>query len=696
MYFPRLGGGDTERNFERFVRAIRQCNNLSDARRFKSEVASQLAREASIKDQDEIYLRRLKTGKRLLDQKVEKLAAIGRSTEETSHHLDSPRGRDSQGGESATLLEVLRDAAGLSYFMEYMDRHRLMTLVQFWVVVDGFRNPLENDVHDDEEIPNAPLKWTNSDRLDIAQIHDAYLSKPELGVPEERRLPVKSFLEAGVSATPLQHHRARSAILRTQTAVLDEMRTQHFPRFKRSDLYYKYLTVDESPTKPGPKFAQHAARQLEFAPAKELPLHTSKGPRSAAYRPANDNKLRRAAASSSDLTSTKERLANGTSQRRSLDVNPSAPLFPEDDYDTDPLAHSTEIINTDGNSLKDNQLDGSQEQMVQAMEAALNDIVENRPQVDNARIALFDSQESGSLSPHLLDSSRASTEFSRIKSPHGSKDPRKPNLASLGLISTSSRLGVFSDENLFDDGEKFLEDEHTDPEEAMKEKLTEDEIVQAAPGDLGLAEAISALTLDLERLVIQDSIVDTLTRKAELTNNVAELRILGKSKSSLEREIRRKELQRQQYIAQESDNSLFGRATVEIKSIMVGKDEEGQEFALCELPGYAYRCRYSSSADVIEVQRKAGEQMPAASWAVARRYSEFHDLHQRLRSTHPAVRQLDFPRRRLVLKLQKDFLQKRRSSLEKYLRVSFPKRVQNTTNAFLQGTTSNARSVPQP
>ena len=32
--------------------------------------------------------------------------------------------------------------------------------------------------------------------------------------------------------------------------------------------------------------------------------------------------------------------------------------------------------------------------------------------------------------------------------------------------------------------------------------------------------------------------------------------------------------------------------------------------------------------DLIEVRRNAGEQMPAATWGVARRYSEFHELHQ--------------------------------------------------------------------
>jgi sorting nexin-25 len=75
--FPKLAVNDNERKFERFIRAIRQCNNLSDARRFRSEVASQLMREASVEEQDKTYLRRLETGKRILDQKVGKLSAVG-------------------------------------------------------------------------------------------------------------------------------------------------------------------------------------------------------------------------------------------------------------------------------------------------------------------------------------------------------------------------------------------------------------------------------------------------------------------------------------------------------------------------------------------------------------------------------------------------------------------------------------------
>lgn len=70
---------------------------------------------------------------------------------------------------------------------------------------------------------------------------------------------------------------------------------------------------------------------------------------------------------------------------------------------------------------------------------------------------------------------------------------------------------------------------------------------------------------------------------------------------------------------------------------------------------------------MVEVQRNAGEQMPAASWVVARRYSEFHELHHKLRMRYPSVRHLEFPRRRMVMKLQREFLQKRRLALEAYL-----------------------------
>ncbi|PLB44048.1 putative intermediate filament protein [Aspergillus steynii IBT 23096] len=637
--FPRLGPNDSERAFERFVRAIRRCNNLSDARRFRALVASQLKRETMVEGQDQVYLRRLETGKRVLDQKVSKLSTSGGgpvsyASAATSHF----HRKNSSASHEVSLVDVMHDAAGLSYFMEFMDRQQLMPLVQFWIVVDGFRNPLEDDFGDE----NAPgsTHWTTADRNDMALISETYLSKSELKVTQESRQAVKAFLNAGKRATPEQYRRARTVVLTTQSAVLEELQSTYYPKFKHSDLYYKYLASDEashprSHTSPVPQQPSSATEAPERRPLPPLMGRTASHP---GIKPKD---LRRAAVSSSDVRSMSKLFDDDEPLRRSFDSERSVPLF-DDDYDTDPLAMSTNSL---GRDSQNGENETNQNQVIETMEAALNDIITGEPK--NGRLedlkgvdlpsTGFLGNDSASKSP------RSSLESARAD------DKAKPSIASLGLVDQSSRLGVFADD-LFPDQQKFIEDEYEEPV-GIDDKDPADEVLKAAPGDLGLTEAVEALTADIEKLGSQDAVVDALTRKAELTNNTAELRILRKSKASIRREMQRKEMQRQQYIIQESDNSLYGRSAVRIKSIVVGKEEDGREFAMY----------------VVEVRRNAGEQMPAASWAVARRYSEFHELHHKLRMRYPSVRNLEFPRRRMVMKLQKEFLQKRRLALEAYL-----------------------------
>ncbi|PTB76644.1 RGS-protein [Trichoderma longibrachiatum ATCC 18648] len=642
---PRLAPGDNERKFEKFIRAIRRVANLSDARRFRSEVASQLKRDSLQENQDPVYLRRLEMGKRLLDERVHHLAAGG------NRHapLPAPSAAPSSTSklENASLVELLRDPAGLSYFMEYMDRQRLMPLVQFWLVVDGFRNPLEDDGQDDE-LPSTLPMWTDSDRLDLLQIHQAYLSKPELNVPESARKAVKEFLQAGVSATPAEYYKARRAILRAQSAVLETMRSRYFEGFKKSDLYYKCLASQE----------MSRATLLPPPPSHESPStssrsqsYQSKPKPTARFAPLPAGPSRRLSGSISDLRSAPTNGSGSdslTTSRRSLDDNrPANPLFDDDDLDNYGMMDSVQSLDQ---GLSRQQT--PDKQVVQAVEQALTDILEHdRPQTaEDLRASLFDTEDNtSSLFGNDNDSNRGSFDAGRSQPP--TKEAGKPTLSSLGLVSAASRIGVFVDDDLFGDEDKYLPDGGDDVDEDGQSD-EEDEIHEAAPGDLGLAEAITALTNDIDRLVAQEAVIESLTKKAELTNNAAELRILKKSKMSLQREIRRKELQRQQYVIQESDNSLYGRSEIRIKSIQVGREDDGREFALY----------------VIEVQRNAGEQMPASSWVVMRRYSEFHELHQKLRSRYPSVRNLDFPRRRVVMKFQSDFLRKRRAALEKYLR----------------------------
>ena len=568
--FPRLLPNDSERSFERFVRAIRRCNNLSDARRFRALVASQLKRESLVEGQNQIYLRRLETGKRVLDQKVANL-----STGSSTSHVAAAAmhfQRNNFASPDTPLVDVMHDASGLSYFMEFMDRQNLMTLVQFWIVVDGFRNPLEDDFGDESA---ASTTWTPADRSDMALISEAYLSKPEFGVSDESRRIVKAFLSAGKRATPEQYRKARTVILSTQSSILETLQNTYYPKFKQSDLWYKYLASDDasssrrnvSPTRPqSPSAASKASERRPLPPLLG---------RTASQPGMKSKSLRRAAVSSNDVRSLGNLFDDEESPRRSLDSQRSAPLF-DDGYDTDPLATSTHSLDKDSQNSEN---ETSQNQIIKTMEAALNDIIINEPK--NAKLEDLKtndiSQSELFRNDRVYNSPRSSADLPQTE--NYTDERMKPSIASLGLVDQPSRLGVF-DDDLFPDQQKFIEDEYDDPE-GTPDKDPDDEVHEAAPGDLGLTEAIEALTTDIEKLGSQESVVDALTRKAELTNNTAELRILRKSKASIQREIHRKENQKQQYIIQESDNSLYGRSSVGIKSIVVGKDEDGREFAMC-------------------------------------------------------------------------------------------------------------------
>ncbi|KAH6843029.1 PXA domain-containing protein [Chaetomium sp. MPI-CAGE-AT-0009] len=694
--FPRLTPVDSERRFEKFIRAIRKVNNLSDARRFRSEVASQFKRDSQQENIDQVYLRRLEMGKRMLDQRVQQLAAGGsrRAFQQTAEVIVPSESRL----EHASLVDLLRDPSTLSYFMEYMDRQRLMPMVQFWLVVDGFRNPLEDDGPEGEQLPLQLPPWTESDRLDLAQIDAAYLSRPELNVPSSSKRIIQEFLKAGKRATPEQYYRARREILRAQSAVLEEMRVRHLQNFKQSDLFFKALAAEDA----SKRTALSNARPRSRSPLPRTSSHPSSKPTPVARLAPrlHTGPINRRGVSASDLKTMTVNGAHDVDPRRSIGEPHSPPLFDDDEGGDDMLADSVASLEQDANStppMPDTKV-------VQAMEQALNNILEDTqaPTAEDLRASLFDDDAGSSLfgppdgtpkkraSPaptppsrsnrgsvdlaksngNLLDalappqqprSSRGSLDARRSgelpRSSRGSLDvdrpakgQDKPSLASLGLVSAASRIGVFVDDDLFGDEGRYLSDEPSDLDDDINADDA-DAVHQAAPGDLGLAEAITALTNDIDKLNAQEAVVNSLLRKAELTNNTAEMRILRKSKASLQRELRRKELQRQQYVIQESDNSLYGRSTIKIKSIRVDREEDGKEVAF-----YA-----------IEVSRNAGERMPAAMWVVHRRYSEFLELHQKLRSRYPSVRNLDFPRRRVVMKLQSDFLQKRRVGLEKYL-----------------------------
>lgn len=229
-------------------------------------------------------------------------------------------------------------------------------------------------------------------------------------------------------------------------------------------------------------------------------------------------------------------------------------------------------------------------------------------------------------------------------------DDSKLSSSQLSNSRNSALFGVSSDEE--SDSESLNSDSMS--MEISDSKMTTLEILLAAPGNLSLAEEIAKLTQDIENLSEQEAILSSLLRKAELTNNISELKVLRKSKVSLEREINSKELQKQQYIVQENENSLYGKSKVQIQSYVFDNDSTSQ-YVL-----YILEVQKFSSEDPTDI---------TAGWVVARRFSQFYKLHEYLKLRIPQVANIRFPKKTVpVLKFQKkQLVEQRKLALEAYL-----------------------------
>ncbi|KAK9468849.1 PXA domain-containing protein [Lipomyces arxii] len=625
----RLTAKSDERTYEKFVRGLRRCTSLSEARRLRYDITIQLRR--ALKDgNDDLFIHRLKNARKLIDQKISDLTNenLTPSTRKGPRiQVNNTTSNDPR--ENYSAQQLLQSTAGLSYFMEFMDRQKRTVLIQFWLVVDGFKNPLEEDSDDNEADPLSSVTWSTSDtwssadREDIKQIYESYFNDTLLEVPQVYKDDVVHFLN-NPDSTPNDYRRARRAILKAQNLVYEILTDEDLPNFKKSDIFLKYLTSTDPET------------EIQKGTVDEYHVGLLDDP-------------------------------NDIEVTENLNIDP--------DY----IATDRKSIDMEADALS--ILVQPEDDVVQAVQDAFDNIMQSRPNAGDD-VSGHESGESsvpyapsvsGDIIPDTLgmsESPRSSVELSRGNPVDGADTITNTESSTTGKSSVRSDLfgsTIESDTNIFPadsalfeetSREIFSEDSMSSEEEieTVDTELVDDatpSIHRADPGDLGLAEAIQHINDDINKLLSQDVVLESLLKKAELTNNVADLRILKKSKASVQREIRRKELQRQQYIVQESDNGLYGRSAIRIQSAVSGS-AKGKAYALY----------------IIEVQRFGSGGSISACWIVARRYSEFFQLHQHLRRRFPEVNDIDIPKRGVtVLKFQKSFIEGRKVGLEAYLQA---------------------------
>lgn len=275
----------------------------------------------------------------------------------------------------------------------------------------------------------------------------------------------------------------------------------------------------------------------------------------------------------------------------------------------------------------------------EAVQESLEQILNSKGQ-KAANLAVSRSQTSsnlGSLSSSGHPSIMAGLTSSNLKRNWPNDDPDGAYLHELLTDTTSDNESIISNETQSD---------------SDNSRLSSSEILMAAPGDLSISEKLRTIDKEINSLREQVNITFPLLRKAELTNNVSELNILKRLQQGLEREIASKELQRQHWIIQENENSLFGKSKIRIPSYM-SETKNRSEYII-----YIIEVQKFSHDDPSEI---------VAGWVVARRFSQFYQLHEYLKRKSPKVSSIKFPKKSVLNFQKKQLLEIRRQALEKYL-----------------------------
>lgn len=495
--------------------------------------------------------------------------------------------------------------------MEFMDRHHRSLLVQFWLTVESFKNPLElvDYSSGDEDDPIQDPSNSTTLREDICLINDLYFSAtpphPSLSPISQKHVDIiRSYASNEVTPSVVENKKVRRSVMLAQREVEQEMESD-FEDFQKSKLWFRVIE-DASFGHPevGASALINKPQSTDLSttvPALGASLRTkSQIPRSESF-PSLFSSIR--ASEHPHLVQAPVIYSPPATSRSNIDVL-MAPL-PDTSSDTSraPLFNDPD----DGRPIMD------ESERMEAIQAALTDIIATEQHSSQPRNR---AEEADTFIPSVPDG-------------------RKPR-------------GMFGDEE-----DPNADEENEDETTESADTIGQGSFQLAGPGDLQLSYEIARLGKKISKSEVHAAMLDTLIRKAELTGDTQELRLLRKAKASMTRELRELHFQKTQYEQQESANRLVPHRTkVSIVSSTVA-EEEGKSVV-----------RY-----LVEVQQLSPDGTFSSGWVIARRYNEFLRMHNKLREENSSVRSLDFPGKRLVTSLSGNFIDTRRQALEKYMQV---------------------------
>ncbi|EJT47861.1 hypothetical protein A1Q1_03238 [Trichosporon asahii var. asahii CBS 2479] len=571
----------TPRQFEDFMRSITKLRTLGEARRLRSDIdreyrharaafraASQRSKEDGADNDKAIrhidrYLHRLERARGAIDHRIEKLSGVS---------ADAIAAPAPSKNIKPTLYRILSDPSSLAYWLEFMERRGRSHLVQFWLTVEGFKDPLEASGQNlalDNVVEGGNRPGANDATIgdDIAFLYSAYFAESGGRLDIPARL-VEVISELGQNTTrpfgAVDTRRAKLAVYQAQRAVYELMEEEDWSTFQKSDLYFKAVAD-----------LKHSHRPRANS-GSTPPISTSNS--TARLSPSGQRRV-----SDGPPISTPSPVASPLLARRPLLVNGSfmpaassqtATPVTSNDFDSSmtslrdaaldsgrasPRAspHSSTILSpgTKRHSAQFDILFGTQEeisernplfvdeedqeevverQRIAAIQAALEEIIDSDP-MSNSQVLEPETEPQTPAAPrsplqglHPLaarkKTSRSAEDLTSVRDvgparpvTRYSPGTRRPRPARRG-----SDEGVHGRQKSI-----FAEDPEEDEEQeasTASDGEPDAETVLPAPGNLHLGSEIERLGRKLAELGEQERLLDSLIRQADLTGNARERR----------------------------------------------------------------------------------------------------------------------------------------------------------------------------
>ncbi|BGP30845.1 tRNA (guanine-N(7)-)-methyltransferase (tRNA(m7G46)-methyltransferase) [Rhodotorula toruloides] len=725
------------RQFDAWLKSIGRCASLQEARRLKSDVSGQIRRAKILTDGKELddvvdgvkvadwidFIERLYTAKRKIDKRIDKLGGnqgLARAPSilgNLNSHLDSP----------VKLSVMLVDPTAVTYVMEFLERRRHADRAQFWLIVEGLKDPLDGIESDESLATDSTFDTTAavSAYEDIQMIWSGYLVGNPFRSNEGHLRAVQAFVEQEDprSTTPQMLRQVRHALFAIQKEVLSLLEEEDAPAFSRSDLYFKALSAlpvaadavitPPKPTAPLPlvtpptpahrtglsRARSRSNPQLQTTSA--LSPTTMSSPPAATARPPSPGFLVSPTAARKDTappqvtfhavfdrarsqdlieatTSSFEPMRKVSSG--SLESVASASTYPSAKRNLNAMTDSLDfLISPQAVETERSPLFGSESTpddtvtppsdddfvQVQTIEAIQEAL--NSILASDARTQPQANQSTTSL-PSLKDTSLP---------PPLRRTSTNASSRSSGLATPALSSSVNLPSRLTTTPRTSSQSSSTAPRYAATRTVFDD--TEVTDDDGSEADLVEEPASDDYSVSLPDA--GDLSLATEIPRLVDLLEKLRKQEIVVDALIRKAELTG---VASELKVLVKSRESLrrEIRAATFQKEQLESQAAQNELspsrtritiPGTTVGQASAAASGatfqlyLIEVHTLTEEGAFQSGWITTRRYSEFLSLYNKLKEKFPSTRNLDFPSKRLVGAWSKEFIEQRRVGLERYL-----------------------------